>query len=171
MRGFPSIVLRHDCGLDVSMKIAVVLLPKTSKPPLVLLDAKDQTARMFFITAAQQFAFFLVLLVGALVAGYFVYDPATRITSVSAVRVPRPQQVVFLEADATLEVGDDVFVPAVFAPNACKIVALPSQSLQIRSAGAPARFLILGQDSYYVTVPNGHGQIVHRADLRQLVSN
>jgi hypothetical protein len=159
------------------MKIAVVLLPKTQEPPLVLLDAKDQKARMFMIGRKEQFAFLIVLLVCALVIGYQVYDPVSRATAaavakaVPAVRVQRPQQVMFMEENAALEIGDSVFVPGAFAPSICKIAGLPSQSVTLRDAGAAARFLILGRDRYYVTSPDGLGQIVHRADLRQLVSN
>jgi hypothetical protein len=158
------------------MKIAVVLLPKTSEPPLVLLDNKDQTARMFFITQKQQFVFFFALLLSALVIGYIAYDPAARAAQAAAampaVRLPRPQQVMFMEADAPLAVGDNVFVPALFAPSVARIAALPRESIILRHAGsAAASLLILGRDSYYVTVADGAGQIVSRADLRQLVSN
>ena len=158
------------------MKIAVVLLPKTSKPPLVLLDNKDQTARMFFITQKQQLVFFVALLLSALVIGYNVYDPAARAARAAAaapaVRLPRPQQVMFMEADAPLEVGDSVFVPAVFSPSVARIAGLPRESVIVRDADSrAARLLILGGDSYFVTIPDGSGQIVSRADLRQLASN
>jgi hypothetical protein len=158
------------------MKIAVVLLPKTAEPPLVLLDTKDQTARMFFITQKQQLVFFFALLLSALVIGYIAYDPAARAAQAAAaapaVRLPRPQQVMFLEADAALEVGDSVFVPAIFAPSVAKIAGLPRESVVLRNAGSlSTSLLILGRDSYYVTIQNGAGQIVSRADLRQLVSN
>ena len=155
------------------MKIAVVFLPKTKEPPLVLLDAKDQKATMFMIDRKQQFAFLLALIVSALVIGYLAYDPTSRIkiNVVQAVTVPRPQQVTLLDANKPLEVGDEVFVPAVFAPSVCKIAALPNQSLEVRAAGGTPQFVILGRDRYYVTIPDGLGQIVRRADLRQLVSN
>ncbi|HEY0548320.1 MAG TPA: hypothetical protein VGF13_01890 [Verrucomicrobiae bacterium] len=131
---------------------------------------------MFFITQKQQLVFCFALLLSALVIGYIAYDPAARAAqaaaAVSAVRLPRPQQVMFMEADAPLEVGDAVFVPAVFAPSVARIAALPRESIILRNAGsAAASLLILGRDSYYVTIPNGVGHIVSRADLRQLVSN
>jgi len=139
---------------------------------LVLLDAKDQTARMFMIGRKEQFAFLVALLVSALVIGYIAYDPNSRIKNVvSAERLPRPQQVMFMEANAPIEVGDEVFIPGMSVPSAGKIAALPRQSIAVRDAGAATRFLILGRDRYYVALPEGAGQIVQRADIRQLVSN
>ena len=153
------------------MKIAVVLLPKTKEPPLVLLDSKDKAARMFFITQGQQFAFLVALLLSAAVIAFIAFEPASLKKAVAAVSVPRAQQVMLLERDSALEVGDSVFVPAIFAPSICKIAGLPRQSVEFRDAGGAGRFLILGQDRYYVTAPDGLGQIVRRADLRRLVSN
>jgi hypothetical protein len=117
----------------------------------------------------RRFATVVITLLLSAVLWYGVIEPAAAKVAAPAVRVPRVQQVVFLEADSTLQVGDTVIVSGGLAPIPGKIAAVPRQLVKDRDKNGREFLLIVGSNRYYVVAANGIGQIVKRTDIRRLV--
>ncbi len=149
------------------MKLALILIRKSRQAePIILHDSKGKPPPMMLLGWPEQLSLLLVVAVAGLWMWFGLIEPRFRDEARPAIRVPRAVQVVALEADAQLTVGDIVFVHQASKPSAAMVTALPRQSFMERQADGRGKLVILGENRYYVVAENGTGQILARNDIR-----
>jgi hypothetical protein len=155
----------------MDMKLALILIRKSKEAPIILHDDKGKPPPMLMIGWPEQLAALLLVAVAGLWMWFGLIEPALRSPAQPAIRVPRAQQVMSIDAGSALQIGDTVLVAGKVAPKSGTVAALPRQSVRLRDASGTSQFVILGADGYYVIVENGAGQVMSRGDIRGVVQN
>jgi hypothetical protein len=152
------------------VKLALILV-RNKQEPLILHEPEGKHPRMLLLGWKEQLAFLLLVAIAAAWLWFGLFEPIFRHTPQPAVRVPRAAQVMPLEREAPLHVGDTIFFAGAAAPGAGRIAALPRESVFGRDPYGPEKLVILGLNQYYVVTANGTGRVLVRADMRGMVQS
>jgi hypothetical protein len=151
------------------MKLAPIELPRSAEIGLMDEDAQSGDSRTLLIAWSQWITVLLLLSVGSAFVWYQIMEPSLRKGIQPIVRVAHARQVLPVEADSILRVGDTIYFPGAMVPNTATIAALPLQGIKARDRRGVERLLILGGERYYVITADGVGHVLERADIRGVV--
>ena len=151
------------------MKLAPTEIPKSAVIRVILEEPQGEISRTFLAARSQLITVILLVLVGSAFLWYRILAPAITVVARPVVRVPHAQQVLPMEADSILRVGDTIFFPGSVAPNTAMIAAVPLQGIKVRDGSGVERLLILGGEHYYVIAADGVGHLLDRTDIRGIV--